>query len=210
MYFISIPGHWTTNRDKQTMALESSLHCVTELCQRHPPTPKAILGCWYVITAHKNKDSKRKKEASHIWTQRFRLRKINRGLVTLNVKSQNFKVRKNSTLWLFFIMTIHNTARNTGHNKANIVHNTGRWSKTEEDTFQNAMRLHGVGNWKAISLDVATRQEKGIMTLCTSFTYFLLILYQKLINFIDSLLMKNSSAVQCKTHNQKKQIKTEK
>ena len=106
-------------------------------------------------------------------------------------------------------MTIHNTARNTGHNKANIVHNTGRWSKTEEDTFQNAMRLHGVGNWKAISLDVATRQEKGIMTLCTSFTYFLLILYQELINFIDFLLMKNSSAVQCKTHNQKKQIKTE-
>jgi len=54
-----------------------------------------------VVTAHKSNVAKRKKDPTHTWTQRFRSRKQNRGLVTLNVEHPNFKVGKDGTLRLF-------------------------------------------------------------------------------------------------------------
>jgi len=66
-------------------------------------TPKSIRAeaIRDVVTAHKSNVAKRKKDKSHTWKQRFRSRKQNRGLVTLNVEAPNFKVGKDGTIRLF-------------------------------------------------------------------------------------------------------------
>jgi hypothetical protein len=54
-----------------------------------------------VVTSHNSNVAKRKKTPSHAWKMRFRSRKQNRGLVTLNVEAPNLKVSKDGTLRLF-------------------------------------------------------------------------------------------------------------